>query len=26
MGVLSCHAATFLLLPLGHKLMASLKK
>lgn len=26
MGVLSCHAVTFLLLPLGHKLMASLKK
>jgi hypothetical protein len=26
MGVLSCHAVTFLLLPLLHKLMASLKK
>jgi hypothetical protein len=26
MGVLSCHAVTFLLLPLIHKLMASLKK
>lgn len=26
MRVLSCHAVTFLLLPLDHKLMASLKK
>lgn len=26
MGVLNCHAVTFLLLPLDHKLMASLKK
>lgn len=26
MGVLDCHAVTFLLLPLDHKLMASLKK
>ena len=26
MRVLSCHAVTFLLLPLHHKLMASLKK
>ena len=26
MRVLSCHAVTFVLLPLNHKLMASLKK
>ena len=26
MGVLNCHAVTFLLLPSDHKLMASLKK
>jgi hypothetical protein len=26
MRVLSCHAVTFLLLPLNHKLKASLKK
>jgi hypothetical protein len=26
MGVLNCHAVTFLLLPLDHKLMASLEK
>ena len=26
MGVLNCHAVTFLLLPLNHKLKASLKK